>query len=264
MTATEQNSPVTVTRRADVVCLTLQRPERRNAISRAVADSLVDRVGEAVASGARVLILTGSGPVFCAGGDLDDLAQVIGLGTSQVAATVYGRFQRAILALGNCPVPVIAAINGPAVGAGLDLALGCHLRIASQDAWLSSAWIKLGLLTGMGGTRQLSWLVGPGRAAELTLTGRRIGAEEALAWGLVNRLSPTERVLDEAWSLAAEIAQHPDEAIRETLASLRRADTATLRDELATIAAVQARLLTGEEFRGIIASGQAGADKASR
>jgi 2-(1,2-epoxy-1,2-dihydrophenyl)acetyl-CoA isomerase len=249
-----EDSPVTIERHEGLAVLTLSRPERRNAISRDLAEALVDRVGQAAADGARALVLTGEGAAFCAGGDLDDLAEVIDAGASSVARTVYGRFQRAVLALRESRIPAIAAVNGPAVGAGFDLALACHLRVASADAWFSSTWIKLGLITGMGATHRLTELVGPGRAAELTLTGRRLSSAEALSWGVVNRVAPVERLLEQALELAGEVSSHPADAVSETLASIRRSGSTTLRDELETLAAVQARLLTAEDFRAVLAA----------
>ncbi|MDX6428636.1 MAG: hypothetical protein QOE54_1013 [Streptosporangiaceae bacterium] len=235
-------------RRQDVLVLTLNRPERRNALTVELVATLADHIAAAPADGVRAVILTGSAPAFCAGGDLADLSAVAEQGALAVSETIYTRFHRLVRTIGSVPVPVIAAINGPALGAGLDLALACDLRIAATDAVLASSWIAVGLVPGMGGASYLTRLAGGTRAAELVLTGRRIDAATAQAWGLLNEVVEPGILLDRALELARELAGLPAPALARSKAALRRVLEAGLEDELAVLGAVQGSLLTSEDF----------------
>jgi enoyl-CoA hydratase/carnithine racemase len=235
-------------RRQDVLVLTLNRPERRNALTVELVATLADHIAAAPADGVRAVILTGSAPAFCAGGDLADLSAVAERGALAVSETIYTRFHRLVRTIGSVPVPVIAAINGPALGAGLDLALVCDLRIAATDAVLASSWIAVGLVPGMGGASYLTRLAGGTRAAELVLTGRRIDAATAQAWGLLNEVVEPGILLDRALEVARELAGLPAPALARSKAALRRVLEAGLEDELAVLGAVQGSLLTSEDF----------------
>jgi enoyl-CoA hydratase/carnithine racemase len=156
----------------------------------------------------RAVIITGAGRGFCAGFDLDAADELAHLGAmgmlrqQELAA-------RAMVAIRSAPMPIIAAVNGPAAGGGLALALAADIRIAAPEARFNAAFVKIGLSAGDLGT---SWLVprliGPGRAAEFVYTGRIMDAEEADRVGLVNRIVPAEALLDEALALAAQIASN--------------------------------------------------------
>jgi 2-(1,2-epoxy-1,2-dihydrophenyl)acetyl-CoA isomerase len=244
MTTTE----LAVSREGDVAVLSLNRPERRNALTVSLVAALADAVAAAPDTGARVVVLTGSPPVFCAGGDLTDLAAVADRGALAVSETIYGQFHRLVRTIGEVAVPVIAAVNGPALGAGLDLAAVCDLRVASEEAVFASSWIGVGLVPGMGGALWLTRLLGGARAAELVLTGRRIDATTAERWNLVHEVVPADRVLARACEWANELVALPPIALARSKAALRRGLADGAEGELAALGAVQGGLLTGPEF----------------
>jgi 2-(1,2-epoxy-1,2-dihydrophenyl)acetyl-CoA isomerase len=245
---TAQDGALTVRWEGETLVLTLDRPERRNASTVALVSALADAVGAAAAEGARTVLLTGAPPVFCAGGDLTDLSAVAERGALAVSETIYGQFHRLVRTMGEVPVPVVAAVNGAALGAGLDLAAVCDLRIASADATFASSWIGVGLVPGMGGATWLTRLLGGARAAELVLTGRRIDAVTAERWNLVNEVVEADALLDRGLGLCADLAALPPVALARSKAALRRTLAGGMEGELAALGAVQGSLLTGPEF----------------
>lgn len=183
-----EESPVSLTRRGRVAVLTIEREARMNALSRATLFAL-GRYGRELAHDPEVgaIVITGSGDkAFCAGADLKERQ---GMSENDVRLQV-GLYRTELGPLDRSPKPVIAAINGVAFGGGLELALVCDLRIASPKAQLALPETSLGIIPGAGGTQRLPRIVGEARAKEMILLGRRLHAEEALAWGLVNRVSP--------------------------------------------------------------------------
>jgi 2-(1,2-epoxy-1,2-dihydrophenyl)acetyl-CoA isomerase len=229
-----------------VVTLTMDRPGERNAIgSHADCEALVDAVERAGADPeVAVLILTGAGSAFSAGGNLKAMRDRVGIGplTSPLATrNNYRRgIQRIPLALWNCELPMIAAINGHAIGAGLDLACMCDIRIAAQGAKLASSFIKMGIVPGDGGAYFLPRAVGLSKAAEMMLTGDVIDADAALAAGLVSRVVPADALLGEAYALADRIAVNPPQTLRLVKRLLREAQHARLDEVLQLSAAFQA------------------------
>ncbi len=243
---------LSIDRNDATLVLRLNRPRRRNALT----VELVRALGDAIESrdeDVRAIVITGAPPAFCAGGDLPDLAGIAEGGALAVAEVIYGNFHRLVRAITGADVPVIAAINGPAMGAGLDLAMACDLRVASSDAVLASSWINVGLVPGMGGAFLLARALGGTRAAEVLLLGEPIPAERAETLGLVNRVVAPDGLLEAALGLASELAKRPAVALARTKASLRRALDAGLTDELATVGATQGGLLTGPDFQAVVA-----------
>jgi enoyl-CoA hydratase/carnithine racemase len=210
-----------------VVTLTMNQPERRNPLTgnTAVAELLqaIDRIdGD---RGVRCVILTANGPSFSAGGDIREMKRQA---TPEVAEMdirqEYRRgIQRLPLALFNLEVPVIAAINGHAIGAGLDLACMCDIRIASEKAKFAESFVKLGIIPGDGGAWLLPRTIGLARAAELAFTGDTIDAQQALAWNLVSQVVPHEQLLESARGLASRIAANPAHSLRLTKRLMREA-----------------------------------------
>jgi len=244
--------PVLLVERSDTtLLLTLNRPKRRNALTVELARTIGDAI-ESRPADVRAIVITGAAPAFCAGGDLPDLSKVAEGGPIAVADVIYGNFHRLVRAITGASVPVVAAINGPAMGAGLDLAMACDFRVASEAAVLASSWINVGLVPGMGGALLLARAVGSTRASEILLLGERIDAARAESLGLVNRVVPAESLLSEAGALATELAKRPAVAMARTKASLRRALDAGLADELATMGATQGGLLTGPDFQAVV------------
>jgi 2-(1,2-epoxy-1,2-dihydrophenyl)acetyl-CoA isomerase len=171
---------------------------------------------------AACVVLASDGPIFCGGADLA-LLEPLGHPDrlEEIRDAIYGAFQLMIRAIASCPVPVLAKIQGPALGAGADLALACDLRIASERAWLEESWIKLGTISALGGAQVLTSLVGAGTALDLLLTARRIGADEAMAIGAFQRVVAVESLEEEVRSLSLQIAAADRDAVRSMKALVR-------------------------------------------
>lgn len=188
-----------------IATLTLDRPDKLNALDPAMLEAIVDHLRELDRStDARVLIVTGAGDrSFCVGAD-------IGVWSELEPLDMWRRWVREGSAifdrLARLRIPTIAAISGYAFGGGLELALACDLRIAADTAQLSAPEVKIGTVPGWGGTYRLAELVGPARAKELIFTGKRIPAETADRWGLINEVTPVAELMSRARELATEIA----------------------------------------------------------
>ncbi|SCL74068.1 crotonase/enoyl-CoA hydratase family protein [Micromonospora peucetia] len=239
------DDPVLVERDGAVETWTINLPEARNPISGDdVIDALVARVDAVNADRAvRAVILTGAGSAFSAGGNVKDMADRVGLfgGAPHELRDSYRRgIQRIPRAMYACDVPLIAAVNGAAVGAGCDLALMCDLRIASERAFFAESFVKLGIIPGDGGAWLLPRAVGAARAAEMALTGDRVDAATALEWGLVSRVVPHGELLAEARRLADRVAANPPHAVRMAKKLLREAQHQSLDSILELSAAMQA------------------------
>jgi enoyl-CoA hydratase len=206
--------------RGPVTVLVVNRPEVLNALNAETLreiEACVARFASDETSGA--LILTGAGEKsFISGADINELAAL----GPRAAEETSRSGQRVVDALERCPKPVIAAVNGYAFGGGCELALGCHLRLASENAVLGLPEVGLGILPGYGGTQRLPRLVGQGRALELILTGRRVRADEAERIGLVNRVVPLGELLAEAEKLALAILRNAPLAVEAALEAVIR------------------------------------------
>jgi enoyl-CoA hydratase len=201
--------------REGVALVTLNRPARLNALTFSTFDELYDLCGQLESDeSTRVIVLTGAGRGFCAGLDLDDAGKLPQMTTPENAAG-QEHWGGIVSALRRLPQPIIAAINGPAAGGGLSLALAADIRVASSAARFNAAFVRIGLSAGdLGASWALPRVIGLGRAAELMLTGRFVEAEEAEAIGLVNRVVPPERLLPTAFELADQIAAHSPYGVR--------------------------------------------------
>jgi enoyl-CoA hydratase/carnithine racemase len=192
---------VLIDRHADgVATLTLNRPPM-NALSQALLRELRDAALALTDDAAvKAVVVRSAGKAFAAGADISEF------GDADAARRIGATFREAFDAVAAIPRPVIAAVNGFALGGGMELALACDLRIASERARLGQPEILLGIIPGAGGTQRLPRLVGPARAKELVWSGRQVGADEALATGLVDRLAPPDQLDDAARAWAAELA----------------------------------------------------------
>lgn len=238
-------SPVLYEREGSLAVITLNLPEKRNPIStRPMIEALeaaVNRANDDLTVDA--VILTGAGKGFCSGGDIDEMAQVGGLTSMNVLETRHDyrtgiqRLPRTFAAL---DVPVIAAVNGPAIGAGADLACLCDIRIAGRSAKFASSFVKLGIIPGDGGALHLLRAVGYARAAQMIMTGMIIDADTALGWGLVAEVVEDADLMDAARKIAAAIAQNPGYATRMAKRLLREAETTGADTLLELSAAFQA------------------------
>lgn len=223
---------------------TLDLPEQRNPLSGTEMAAAfqehtrrVDRDHEV-----RCVVLTGAGPAFSSGGNVREMKERTGMFAGGVWAQRTGYrhgIQRIPIAMHDCETPFVAAVNGPAVGAGCDLALMCDLRVASSAAWFAESFVRLGLVPGDGGAWLLSHAVGPARAAEMALTGDRIDAATALDWGLVSHVSDPGDLMEVALGLADRIAANPPHATRMTKKLLREARRRDLGDSLELAASMQ-------------------------
>jgi 2-(1,2-epoxy-1,2-dihydrophenyl)acetyl-CoA isomerase len=241
-----------VERDGPVAVLTLNRPEARNALDRALVQAL--GAGLAAAAGdpaVRAVVLTGAGGAFCAGADLK-AAMLPGGGLdsanpSEWMAGTIDSYHAMIRSIIGAPKPVVAAVDGGAVGFGCDLALACDLRVLSTGAYLQEIFVKIGLMPDGGGTFWLPRLVGIGRAFELMLLGERVPAEEARALGLANRVVPTAALRDEALGLAHRLAKGPPLAFAEIKRALRAGLGGTLDASLEMEKQGQLRCMTSSD-----------------
>lgn len=241
-----------------IVTLTLNRPEQRNPISdEDVLETLIAALARLDADNAtRAIIITGAGSAFSSGGNLKKMGASGGLNDPLPAQTRlnYRRgIQRLPLLIEAMEVPTIAAVNGPAVGAGCDLACMCDLRIAGESARFAESFVKVGIVPGDGGAWFLPRVVGFSKACEMALTGDAIDAREALACGLVSRVVPDADLLAEARALAARIAANPPHAVRMTRRLLRQGRNADLDSLLEMSAAMQALAHATDDHREAVA-----------
>lgn len=228
--------------RGAVAVLTLARPEIRNALTGPDMVAEVAGVLTTPPEGVRVLVITGEGTAFSAGGNLDEMAERSGMfsgSPSEIADAYRSTIQRLTRALAATDLITIAAVNGPAVGAGFDLALGCDLRIGSAEAWFAHTFVELGIIPGDGGAWLLPRVVGWQRATELSLTARRVPADEAADLDILLEVVEGPRLHDRANALAEEIAAKPAHSVRLTKQLLRNARTMDLDGFLDYTAAVQ-------------------------
>lgn len=223
---------------------TISLPEVGNAITDAGLIAAFEAAVDAANSDTtvRAAILTGEGKIFSAGGNVKEMADRDGMFSldpiEQRHAYVSG-IQRIPRALARLEVPLIAAVNGPAIGAGCDLAMMCDIRVASERASFAESFVQIGLVPGDGGTWFLQRAIGYERAAEMTLTGDRIDAETALAWGLVSRVVPHDELLSAATDLADRITKNPPHALRMAKRLLQESRTGMLESTLGMAAAMQ-------------------------
>ena len=242
-----------------IVMLTLNLPEQRNPISDPdMIDALVDTVNRLDGDmSTRVIILTGAGNAFSSGGNIKKMGEAGGL-NDKVAAQTRRNYRRGIqripLLFEAMEVPVIAAVNGPAIGAGCDLACMCDLRIAGESARFAESFVKVGIVPGDGGAWLLPRVVGFSKACEMALTGDVIDAAEALACGLVSRVVPDADLLPQARALAARIAANPPHVVRMTKRLLREGQTVKLDTLLEMSAAMQALAHATEDHKEAIAA----------
>lgn len=228
-----------------IVTITLDDPDARNALStfeqwRELVQA-IDRVQADMSI--KCLILTGAGSAFCAGGNVKDMQAKIGIASGDAYRIREGYrtgIQQIPLAMARLDVPAIAAVNGPAIGAGCDLACMCDIRIGSERARFAESFVKVGIVPGDGGAWLLQRIVGYAKAAELTFTGDTISAQEALQCGLVSKVVPDAALMPEAIKLAERIAANAGPAVRMAKRLMREAQHQRLESLLEISAAYQA------------------------
>jgi enoyl-CoA hydratase len=239
-------SLIVLERRDAIAIIRLNRPEKFNALSLAMLEELRDLFKQLeTQSDLRAVILTGSGEAFCAGTDINELA-----GLDQNGARAASERGQAVCSqIEDCAVPVIAAINGIAAGGGCELALACHLRVASTNAQFTLPETKLGVIPGYGGTQRLPRETGYGRALEVMLTGQALSAKQGYQFGLVNQVTDPADVLTAAESLANHISKLAPLAVRACLKAVTRGLELSLQEGLSLEAELFASLFATDDMR---------------
>ncbi len=240
-----------------IMVLTMDRPHERNVLTDEAQFREFVEVCDAINAdrSLRAVILTGRGSAFCAGGNVKAMRDRTGMFAGsplELRANYRDGVQRIPPALYNLEVPTIAAVNGPAIGAGCDLACMCDIRIASEKASFAESFVKVGIVPGDGGAWLLQRAVGLSKACEMSFTGDAIDAREALACGLVSRVVAPEALLDEARALASRIAANPAGILRLTKRLIREAQHVRLDTLLEISAAFQALAHTTDEHRSAV------------
>jgi len=231
-------TPLLVEKIGHVAVITLNMPETRNALNGEACFAAFEKIFEDLNHDMqiRVAVLTGAGAAFCSGGNVADMRDKTGMfagSPEQVAENYRVGIQRIPRAFEKLQVPIIAAVNGPAIGAGNDLACMCDIRIASTAAKFAESFVKVGIIPGDGGCWLLPRAVGYAKAAEMIFTGETLDAAEALRIGLVSALSAPEQLMTEAMALAARIAANPPGVLRWSKQLLQQSQRGSLDGALA-------------------------------
>ncbi len=234
-----------------VAVLTLNRPDVMNALNGPMRRGIIEGIARAGADGARVVVLTGAGQGFCSGQDLSDPSIA---DPSQIATILRDEYEPMLAAIRDCPVPVIAAVNGVAAGAGANLALGCDVVIAAESARFIQAFARIGLMPDAGGTWWLPRQIGHARALGATLFAEPVTARQAADWGMIWEAVPDADFAARWQSRAAQLAAGPTRAYREIRQSLRQGWSRDLPDQLSAEAEGQARCGASADLREGVAA----------
>ncbi len=239
-----------------VATITLNRPGSRNALADDVIAALVSALERAEADpGISCAILTGNGASFCSGGNIKDIKAMTaeqGMSPTEIEKWYSEGIQRIPLTLDAMSVPVIAAVNGHAIGAGCDLACMCDIRICNQDAVFAESFLRVGIIPGDGGAWLLPRIVGMARASQMLFTGEFVKAGKAVEYGLVSEVTAEDQLMVRAQELAAQVVQFPPQAIRMAKRLLKDARTQTLPENLAQAATMQGLLQQTDNHREAI------------
>jgi 2-(1,2-epoxy-1,2-dihydrophenyl)acetyl-CoA isomerase len=241
---------VEITREGAVLTITLNRPDVLNALNKAMHDGIYAGFERAKDPSVRAVVITGAGRGFCVGQDLQEFSS----GAGSVADNLRENYHRTVLAIRALEKPVIAAVNGPAAGAGMSLAFACDVRIASDAASFVPAFVNIGLVPDSGGSWLVRRVLGTARAFEWLATGRRLPAEEARQWGVVSEVVPADELAQRTKEVAEMFAALPTRAVWETKRLLDTAETSTFEQQLELEATTQAELTQSVDFREGVAA----------
>ncbi|WP_322893614.1 MULTISPECIES: enoyl-CoA hydratase-related protein [unclassified Yoonia] len=236
---------ITLETRNDVATLTLNRPAVMNALNTQMRAEIAHAV-KAAEGQARVLVMTGAGKSFCSGQDLADGGNAA---TLDLEATLRDEYVPMLKAIFDCRIPTIASVNGPAAGAGANLALACDVVIASDAAYFVQAFTRIGLIPDAGGTYWLPRQVGAARAMGAALFADKISAQQACDWGMIYEVAPDAEFAAHIAARAGQLAQGPTVAYRQLKKAIRGSFENTLDDQLALEAKLQGRCGETEDFR---------------
>ncbi len=240
---------VLTSRDGAVLTITLNRPDVLNALNGAMHKALGAALKEARGDDVRAVVITGAGRGFCVGQDLAEFGEM-----PDVAEGLRQRYHPNVRAIRELEKPVLAAVNGPAAGAGMSLACACDIRIAADDATFVPAFINIGLVPDSGGTFFVTRLLGYARAFEWLCSGRRLAAAEAHAWGLVSEVVEHVRLMERTQQLAAELAALPTRGLGMTKRLLDRAAGAGVEEQLEREAQLQSAATQTDDFREGVAA----------
>ncbi len=235
--------------RDGIARITLNRPDKLNSFTAAMHGELRQAIQRVRAEGARALVLTGAGRAFCTGQDLAERVAPPGAPPPDLGHSIETHYKPLVLALRALPLPVIAAVNGAAAGAGANLAFACDIVLAARSAVFIQAFCKLGLMPDCGGSHFLPRLAGTARALGLALTGDRLPAEQAESWGLIWKCVDDDRLMPEAEALAARFAQGPPLGYAATKRTLYASAANTLEQQLDLERDTQRELGRSEDYR---------------
>jgi len=236
---------VETSRDGAVLTITLNRPDVLNAFTAEMHRQLVGAFKEARSEDVRAVVITGAGRGFCVGQALNEFGEA----ARDIAGRLRTNYHPTIRAVRELEKPVIAAVNGPAAGAGLSFACACDLRVAAEGATFVPAFINIGLVPDMGGTFFVTRLLGSPRAFEWMTSGRRLTAQEALDWGLVTEVVPDDRLAARAAEWAGQLAAMPTRGIGMSKRLFDSADRAPLEEQLEREAQLQAAATQTDDFR---------------
>jgi 2-(1,2-epoxy-1,2-dihydrophenyl)acetyl-CoA isomerase len=240
---------VQVQRRGAVATIVLDRPKAMNAADPQLAEELLRAVTEAAADDdVRAVLLTGNGRAFCSGADLRAGFDPTPEGHPNVQKALHERFHPIIQGLREMPKPVVAAVNGVAAGIGCSFALACDLVVAAESAYFLLAFVNIGLVADGGSSLLIPERVGFARAAEMAMLGERVGADKALEWGLINRVTADEDLMDEANALVDRLAAGPTRSYAGTKRQLNAWQFSRMQGQLELEAAIQQELAGSTDF----------------
>jgi len=233
--------------------ITLNRPERMNAFTFEMIDAWTAALQQCRTDDAvKVVLLTGAGNAFCSGGDIVEMGDRLQHTPEQRKNELFNRIERIPLALEDLDKPVIAAVNGVATGAGMDMALMCDIRYAAQSARFAETYIKVGLVPGAGGAHFLPRLVGVSKALELFPTGDFLDADEALGLGLVNKVFPDDKLIEEVEKIARRMVRAPALTLRMTKRAIYQGMRNDLRTNLDLISSHYAVITASQEHKDLV------------
>jgi 2-(1,2-epoxy-1,2-dihydrophenyl)acetyl-CoA isomerase len=240
---------VQVQRRGAAATIVLDRPKAMNAVDPQLAEDLLRALTEAGTDDeVRAVLLTGNGRAFCSGADLRAGFEPTSEGHPDVQKALHERFHPIIQSLREMPKPVVAAVNGAAAGIGCSFALACDLVLAAESAYFLLAFVNIGLVADGGSSLLIPERVGFARAAEMAMLGERVGADKALAWGLINRVAPDEGLMDEANALVDRLAAGPTRSYAGTKRQLNAWQFSHMQGQLELEAAIQQELAGSRDF----------------
>jgi 2-(1,2-epoxy-1,2-dihydrophenyl)acetyl-CoA isomerase len=241
---------VEITRDGAVLTITLNRPDVLNALNKAMHDGIYAGLEQARDPSVRAVVITGAGRGFCVGQDLQEFSS----GAGSIVDNLRENYHRTVLAIRALEKPVIAAVNGPAAGAGMSVAFACDVRIASDAASFVPAFVNIGLVPDSGGSWLVHRVLGAARAFEWLATGRRLPADEARQWGVVSEVVPADELAARTKEVAGLFAAMPTRAVWETKRLLDSAETSTFEEQLELEATTQAELTQTFDFREGVAA----------